>query len=774
MTLINGSKGLIEGEDSLSLTINTGANTITNAGDIGAVTNLTIASPVKNTGELYATGGTLAAQGAVSGAGSVYVAAGAAVDFSGTGDVFTGPLSGAGTVGFTGGTDAIDAGATVTVAHIAECGAATDVAVNANLHYAGQWSQTAGTLSVASGDLATFTGTGDVFSGTLAGTGGVAFTAGSDTLTGTTLSASSVVISGATVTLGGTITLGDIVTVTTPHLIVAAGGATLSGSGRLNLTDIATNAMVGANSAATLTNNVLIVGAGQIGDGTMTLVNGAKGLIEGEDTLPLTIDTGANTIANAGDIGAVTTLTIASPVNNTGELYATGGTLAAEGAVTGAGKVYVAAGAAVDFSGTGNVFTGPLSGAGTVGFTGGTDAFDAGATVTVAHVAQSGAATDVAANANLHYAGQWSQTAGTLSVASGDLATFTGTGDVFSGTLAGTGGVDFTAGSDTLTGTTLSASSVLISGATVTLGGAITLSDTVTVTTPHLTVAAGGATLSGTGRLNLTDTASNAIIGANAAATLTNDVLIVGAGQIGDGTMTLVNGSKGVIEGEDTLLLTLNTGANTIDNAGAIGAVTKLTITGAVDNTGELFTSGGTLTVTGTVTGGGTVRIAGGVADLEAGLTGAVDFASSTGRLDLGSSKTYSGNVIGLSTSGTNSLDLLDIAFAGTTTGVYTGTTTSGVLTVTEGANVATIHLVGDYIGQTFNLSTGPDGGTQVVDPTAPKTAAADPAMLTPAAPSPALFVQAAASFEPSGRPGELVALSHAPPALTPMLAHAA
>jgi hypothetical protein len=70
------------------------------------------------------------------------------------------------------------------------------------------------------------------------------------------------------------------------------------------------------------------------------------------------------------------------------------------------------------------------------------------------------------------------------------------------------------------------------------------------------------------------------------------------------------------------------------------------------------------------------------------------------------------------------------------------------VLTVTEGSNVATIHLIGDYLGQTFTLSSGPDKtGTEVVDPAAPAAARLTP----PAALSPHPFIAAMAGF---GAPG--------------------
>jgi hypothetical protein len=92
---------------------------------------------------------------------------------------------------------------------------------------------------------------------------------------------------------------------------------------------------------------------------------------------------------------------------------------------------------------------------------------------------------------------------------------------------------------------------------------------------------------------------------------------------------------------------------------------------------------------------------------------------------------------------------LLDIPFvSGTTTATYTGTTTSGVLTVKDGANVATVHLTGNYTTSTFTVSAGPGGvGTKVVDPAG---AAAPPHAAAPI--SPHSFIAAMAGFEPAPR----------------------
>jgi hypothetical protein len=125
------------------------------------------------------------------------------------------------------------------------------------------------------------------------------------------------------------------------------------------------------------------------------------------------------------------------------------------------------------------------------------------------------------------------------------------------------------------------------------------------------------------------------------------------------------------------------------------------------------------LTVGGAVTGTGVVTIGGGVADLASTFAQNVTFTSSTGVLELAHSQTYKGQVTGLSTTGTSWLDLLDIAFGGSTTATFSGTTTSGTLTVTDGTHTTKITLDGNYLGHTFTVSSDGHGGALVKDPTA-------------------------------------------------------
>jgi hypothetical protein len=392
------------------------------------------------------------------------------------------------------------------------------------------------------------------------------------------------------------------------------------------------------------------------------------------------------------------------------------------GTVSGAGTLDVVGGTATM---TAVHSGGTIEGAGTLTLDGGLSIFGAGTKLLVADIVEAGAATVVDVVLPITDARVFKQIAGALTVDVTDKIAFTGVGDSFAGTLMGAGTVSFAAGSDILSGATLSAAAMSISAATVTLAGAITLTKTLTAATSHLTVAAGGASLSGGGTLAFTNAATNKITGASAGATLTNHDKITGAGQIGAGQMTLVNQADGIIDGNLTTALVIDTGAATIVNAGLIECASTggVTIKSAVANTGSLTVTKGILTLAGAVTGAGTVRIGGGTADVTATSFGEnVAFFATTGVLELANSQAYAGSITGFSKTGTTSLDLADIAFAvGVTTATYSGTTASGVLTVTDGANTAKIHFTGDYSASVWTLSSDGHGGTTVVDPTAPR-----------------------------------------------------
>ncbi|MFQ3453767.1 Ig-like domain-containing protein, partial [Bradyrhizobium sp. UFLA01-814] len=127
-------------------------------------------------------------------------------------------------------------------------------------------------------------------------------------------------------------------------------GITLNGGGHVTLSDDDHNIIAGTVSNVTLDNvDNVISGAGQIGQGSLTLSN--EGTIDATGTHALVIDTGANVIANAGTLEATGSggLVLASAVANSGLIWANGGTVTAEGEVTGNGNALISGAGTIEF-----------------------------------------------------------------------------------------------------------------------------------------------------------------------------------------------------------------------------------------------------------------------------------------------------------------------------------------------------------------------------------------------------------------------------------------
>ncbi|MGI9169083.1 MAG: beta strand repeat-containing protein [Caulobacteraceae bacterium] len=270
------------------------------------------------------------------------------------------------------------------------------------------------------------------------------------------------------------------------------------------------------------------------------------------------------------------------------------------------------------------------------------------------------------------------------------------------------------------------ASSVTVDG-TFANAGAIALASTGSRTSLVLDK---NTTLTGGGAVSLTAFAKNSLRGTRPGIVLTNvDNTIVGSGHLGGAKLVLVNQGAGVIDADSRTPLIVDTGTQTVANAGLIEttAFGRCDIRGAVNNTGSIETHTGTLTVVGAVTGGGTATIDGGILDFDSSFTENVAFTSKNGTLGLAQSQGYAGSVSGFSKTGHSTFDLGDIAFVSAGEATFSGTTTGGVLTVTDGTHTAHITLIGNYTGSTFVASSDGNGGTLVVDPHAAKATVSPP-----------------------------------------------
>src|SRR5262249_62292503 len=94
---------------------------------------------------------------------------------------------------------------------------------------------------------------------------------------------------------------------------------------------------------------------------------------------------------------------------------------------------------------------------------------------------------------------------------------------------------------------------------------------------------------------------------------------------------------------------------------------------------------------------------------------GPATFMGSSGILQLDQSARFAGTVAGMT--GQDTLDLRDISFATIQSPTYSGTSTGGTLTVSDGTHTAKIALQGNYLASIFVASSDGHGGPHFVGP---------------------------------------------------------
>ena len=240
----------------------------------------------------------------------------------------------------------------------------------------------------------------------------------------------------------------------------------------------------------------------------------------------------------------------------------------------------------------------------------------------------------------------------------------------------------------------------------VVISGTIDNSPKGLILASHGTVDLDNATISG-GTLAASDT--NAVIVASGASNNLESTTIAGSSLVevaNGGSVALLGGTIGAGATVETL------------NGGFID------VKGPFKNSGTLFASGSgsQIEVDGFVS-GGVFKVGDGVIDMTAANSESVLFQSDgTGGLEVGAGgSAYSGKVSGFGPpEGGNDTQFIDFAtvnFAGATLSYTSAPShTSGVLSVTDGAHVATVTLVGAYVTSDFQKVD--DGGKlAITDP---------------------------------------------------------
>ena len=226
-----------------------------------------------------------------------------------------------------------------------------------------------------------------------------------------------------------------------------------------------------------------------------------------------------------------------------------------------------------------------------------------------------------------------------------------------------------------------------------------------------------GVTLEGGGKILLSDSDANIISGTSSGVTLNNeDNTISGAGQLGNGELTLTN--AGTIDATGTHALTIDTGSNLVTNSGVLEASGSggMMVASGIVNSGVLWANGATLTVQGAVSGNGTATIDGiGTLDFEASTSANVVFGSGTGgTLKLGDSFHFNGTISGFG--GSDVIDLANVAAANASISYHENTAGSGgTLAISDGAQTLELSLLGHYSADNFSIVPDQLHGTSII-----------------------------------------------------------
>ena len=137
----------------------------------------------------------------------------------------------------------------------------------------------------------------------------------------------------------------------------------------------------------------------------------------------------------------------------------------------------------------------------------------------------------------------------------------------------------------------------------------------------------------------------------------------------------------------------------------------------AIVNNKTITAASGTLDLAGAVTGAGTMNVQGGATlelDGSVAATQTVAFGAGGGVLDLTNTAGFNGKLSGFAAG--SKIDLANFAFSGgpTLSFAENAGNTQGVLTIKDGAQTATITLLGQYVAAGFSTSADSGTGTAI------------------------------------------------------------
>jgi hypothetical protein len=731
LTFINTGSLYASGAD-VTVTLNTGANTINDSGGLLEAEKqayLYIDSNIETGAKSIieaSSAGLVLVYGTLSGSGTLSAGSGSQIDLAGGGS-FAGAITGAGQVDI-GGATTLTAGASLSVAHVAE---------TADLTLA------SASITNAAGSLFTIYAISDP-TVTIDSTG-----------TGSFTNAGSLAVDiDGTAVISAPFTNTGTVSVILGTLQIAGA---LAGSGTLSA---GPGAVIDLESGGTLTETISGAGTLQLDSATYTLAGAtiAAGTVH--------VDAGAGLSGHG---------TLAGALADSGAVTASGGSLLEKGALSGAGTLSAVSGEELEVSGGGS-FAGAISGAGKVvvakaitlsaGATLSTAELLAEANVTLASVS----VTNTAADHVVLYA----STGTTVTLGATGTGAFTNLGTfvaedtgtalisapfvndglaevtagtlVIAGALSGTGKLSTSAGTvlDLKSGGTLSqgisgAGTLQLDGATYSLSANTVTTGTVKVdagaglsghgtltgalAVSGMVTASGGTllesgALSGTGTLSAASgeeleesgggTFAGAITGAGKvvvakAITLDAGASLSTASLIAEANLTLASVSL-TNTAADRFVLYASTGGTVALGATGTGAFINqgsfvaeepgsAVVSAAFTNSGTVSAQAGTLSFIASVGGTGTMDISAAATlslELGAGSGQVVDFLSTSGALDLTNPLDFTGTIKGFGSSDQVFLENTTFTSFGYSNNILTikdGTSTVASLNITETSN---------------------------------------------------------------------------------------